>query len=144
MMKRIIFALTALSLSSTTLALPTQANSSYIKLKAPSAQECDRFAAQASKTLNTKMNVRKNEQLNDQTSNAGGETCHVWATFKGSRYGDPNAKVQAMLRQSGWKEDKQNTNMFYKGRKLVVADIERELVNRQPVYYVNLSLAIRQ
>ncbi len=144
MIKRLIFALTALGLSTTTLALPTKADSSYLKLKAPSAQECDRFAAQVSKTLNTKMNVRKNEQLNDQTSNAGGETCHVWATLKGSRYGDPNAKVQAMLRQFGWKEDKQDTTMFYKGRQLVLVGIERELVNRQPVYYVNLSLAIRQ
>lgn len=144
MIKRLIFTLTALGISTTTRVLPAEANSSYIKLKAPSAQECDRFAAQVSKTLNTKMNESNNVQLNDQTTNAGGETCHVWTTLKGSGYGPPNAKLQAMLKQSDWKEDRQNTNMFYKGRKLVVVGIEREYVNRQPIYYVNLNLAIRQ
>lgn len=144
MIKRLIFALTALGISTTTRVLPTEANSSYIKLKAPSVQECERFAAIVSKTLNTKMKVSNNVQLNDQTSNAGGETCHVWTTLKGSGYGNPDAKLQAMLKQSGWKEDKQSTNMFYKGRKLVVIGIEREYLNRQPVYYVNLNLAIRQ
>lgn len=144
MIKRLIFVLTALGISTTTGMLPTEANSSYIKLKAPSAQECQSFAAQVSKTLNTKMNVSNKDQLNDQTTNAGGETCHVWITLKGSANGAPNTKLQAMLKQSDWKEDRQNTNIFYKGRKLVVLGIERQDVNRQPVYYVNLNLAIRQ